>query len=112
MPPRSRKPSDEPGAVPPPVGPDLTPPEPPADPAEPLADAPPADDLPAEPPTPSPAPDLEATRAAVAAADGMVRALLVEREGLVRARKTARVEQVDEQLRLRGYPVDPSEGTQ
>jgi hypothetical protein len=103
MPPRSRKPSDEPGAALPPEGPAATAPEASAGTAEPSADAPSA---------PSPAPDLEATRAAVAAADGMVRALLVEREGLVRARKTARTKQVDEQLRLRGYPVDPSEGTQ
>jgi hypothetical protein len=92
MPPRSPKPTDPPspeGAVP-------------ETPAEPAPDAQPPD---------AAAPDLEATRAAVAASDGVVRGLLVEREGLVRAKKTARIEQVDEQLRLRGYPVAPTEGT-
>lgn len=99
MPPRSRKP-DEPGAVLPPEGPLVAPPETSAGTPSPLDSGAPAE-------SPAPKPDLEATRAAVAAADGMVRALLVEREGLVRAKKSARIEQVDEQLRLRGYPVDP-----
>lgn len=105
MPPRSRKPSDEPGAALSPGAPPESPPESAVGTASPPDSGPPAE-------VPAPRPDLEATRAAVAAGDGMVRALLVEREGLVRAKKSARIGQVDEQLRLRGYPVDPSEGTQ
>lgn len=50
--------------------------------------------------------DIEATRTAVAAGDGMVRALLTERTGLVQRGNGDRVSQVDEQLRLRGYPTD------
>lgn len=39
--------------------------------------------------------------------DDTVRALLTERAGYLRAGKTARVEAVDEQLRLRGYSDAP-----
>ena len=39
-------------------------------------------------------------------ADDMIRALLEEREGYVRAGKTDRVAQVDEQLALRGYAAE------
>jgi hypothetical protein len=41
-----------------------------------------------------------------AARDGMVQALLLERASLERAGKTDRMKQVDEQLRLRGYPTE------
>jgi hypothetical protein len=50
--------------------------------------------------------DIEKTRDAVAAKDGMVRALLVERGGYVRRGLPERVAQVDEQLRAHGYPTD------
>ncbi|HET8661033.1 MAG TPA: hypothetical protein VFM55_18810 [Micromonosporaceae bacterium] len=53
-----------------------------------------------------PSQDIETTQQKVAAGDGMVRALLAERAGLLRAGKAGRVAQVDEQLRVRGYPTD------